>query len=222
MKRTFGLFLILLLTAGVALAEPAEGGKALTVKTFQFKFKDVDRAAAIVKPMLSSEGSVSMKPSERSLVVTDRTENVNAIAAVLGEFDAAPRSLKLSIRLAVASRTETAGRVPDELRDVAPKLAMLSYNSIESLGEAEIQSHEGDNAAVELANGYRADFRMGEYNPASNSISVTDFKLSRLQDSQLKDLYKTTLNLKIGQTLILPVTRQAGQKAVVVVLAARK
>ncbi len=221
MKKTLLLIVTVLLAAGVALAEPAEGGKGLSVRTFQFKFKGVDRAAAVIKPLLSAEGSLSMKPSERSLVVTDRAENLTAIATVLSEFDASPRPLKLSIRLAMASRTETAGRVPDGLRDVAPKLAMLRFNSVESLGEADIESREGDTGAVELANGYRADFRMGEYDPASKSISITDFKLARQQDSQLQDLYKATLNLKVGQTLILPVTRN-GQRAVVVVLAARK
>lgn len=221
MKRTFLLILIVLLTAGMALAEPADGGKNLSVRTFQFKYKDVDRAAAIIKPLLSAQGSISMQPSERSLVVTDRADNLAAIVSALSEFDTAPRPLKLSIRLVMASRTDTPARVPDELRDVAPKLAMLRYNTVESLGAAEIESREGDSGSVELANGFRAEFRMGEYDPASKSVTVTDFKLSRVQDSQVKDLYKTTLNLKVGQTLILAATRQ-GQRAVVVVLAARK
>jgi Bacterial type II/III secretion system short domain len=221
MKRIFLPILIVLLTAGMVLAEPAEGGKGLSVRTFQFKYKDVDRAAAIIKPLLSAQGSISMQPSERSLVVTDRADNIAAIASALSEFDTAPRPLKLSIRLVMASRTETPARVPDELRDVAPKLAMLRYNSVESLGAADIESREGDSGSVELANGFRAEFRMGEYDPASKSVTVTDFKLSKVQDSQLKNLYKTTLNLKVGQTLILAATRQ-GQRAVVVVLAARK
>lgn len=221
MKRIFLLICIMLLTAGVALAEPAAGGKALSVRTFQFKYKDVDRAAAIIKPLLSAQGSLSMQPSERSLVITDRPENLSAIASALAEFDSAPRPLKLSIRLVMASRTETPSRVSGDLIDVATKLAMLRYNSVESLGQADIESREGDTGAVELANGYRAEFRLGDYDPASKTVTISEFKLSKQQDSQLKELYKTTLNLKVGQTLILAVTRQ-GQRAVVVVLAARK
>ncbi len=221
MKRIFLLICIAALTTGVALAEPADGGKALSVRTFQFKYKDVDRAAAIIKPLLSAQGSLSMQPSERSLVITDRPENLSAIASALEEFDSAPRPLKLSIRLVMASRTETPSRIADELSDVAPKLAMLRYNSVESLGQAAIESREGDAGAVELANGYRAEFRLGEYDPASKTISIPDFKLSKQQDSQVKELYKASLNLKVGQTLILAATRQ-GQRAVVVVLSARK
>lgn len=221
MKRIFLLICIAALTTGVALAEPADGGKALSVRTFQFKYKDVDRAAAIIKPLLSAQGSLSMQPSERSLVITDRPENLSAIASALEEFDSAPRPLKLSIRLVMASRTETPSRIADELSDVAPKLAMLRYNSVESLGQAAIESREGDAGAVELANGYRAEFRLGEYDPASKTISISDFKLSKQQDSQVKELYKASLNLKVGQTLILAATRQ-GQRAVVVVLSARK
>lgn len=221
MKRIFLLICIAALTTGVALAEPADGGKALSVRTFQFKYKDVDRAAAIIKPLLSAQGSLSMQPSERSLVITDRPENLSAIASALAEFDSAPRPLKLTIRLVMASRTETPSRIADELSDVAPKLAMLRYNSVESLGQAAIESREGDAGAVELANGYRAEFRLGEYDPASKTISIPDFKLSKQQDSQVKELYKASLNLKVGQTLILAATRQ-GQRAVVVVLSARK
>lgn len=221
MKRIFLLICIAALTTGVALAEPADGGKALSVRTFQFKYKDVDRAAAIIKPLLSAQGSLSMQPSERSLVITDRPENLSAIASALEEFDSAPRPLKLTIRLVMASRTETPSRIADELSDVAPKLAMLRYNSVESLGQAAIESREGDAGAVELANGYRAEFRLGEYDPASKTISIPDFKLSKQQDSQVKELYKASLNLKVGQTLILAATRQ-GQRAVVVVLSARK
>ncbi len=225
MKRVFFLFFLALLTCGVALAEPvAEGAKALPARTFQVKYKAVDRAAALIKPLLSAEGSVSMQASTNALTVTDRPANLSAIAAALSEFDAVPRQLKLSIRLVMAGHG-AAARTPEEVRDVAPKLAMIGFSSAESLGQVEIEGREGESAAVEMANGYRADFRFGEYDPTSKTVSVNDLRLSRLDPADkgqpAKDLYKTTLNLKIGQTYIFATTKK-GEKALVIVLAARK
>jgi Bacterial type II/III secretion system short domain len=221
MKRIFLPILIVLLTAGIALAEPAEGGKALSVKTFQFKYKDADRAAAVIKPLLSSEGSMSIQPSANSLVVTDRPQNLASVSAALAEFDVPARPLKLTVRLLLASRASETAKVPDELRDVATKLAMLRFTSVESLGGADLDSRENELGAVEFANGYRAEFRLGDYDPASKSVSVTDFRISRKEKDQTRSLYTASWNLKIGQTLIVPVTKD-GQRAIVVVLVVRK
>lgn len=225
MKRVFLLLLVAVLTSGAALAEPAaEGAKTLPARTFQVKYKPVDRAAALIKPLLSAEGSVSMQASTSALIVTDRTANLSAIAAALSEFDTAPRQLKLSIRLVMAGKAAGA-RTPEEVRDLAPKLAMIGFNSVESLGQAEIEGREGEPAAIEMANGYRADFHFGDYDPTSKTVSVNDLKLSRLDPADktqpAKDLYKTTLNLKVGQTYIFATTKK-GEKALVIVLAARK
>ncbi len=224
MKRLLLLMLLATLTTGVAVAEPAaEAAKALPARTFQVKYKAIDRAAAVIKPLLSPEGSVSMQPSSNALTVTDLPANLAAVAAALGEFDTAPRPLKLSIRLVMAGHG--AARVPEEVRDLAPKLAMIGFTAAESLGQVEIEGHEGESAAVEMANGYRADFKFGDYDPASKTISVNDLKVSRLdpakKDQPPKDLYKTTLNLKVGQTYIF-VTTKKGENALVIVLAARK
>ena len=79
--------------------------------------------------------------------------------------------------------------------------------------------------AIEMATGYRADFHFGDYDPTSKTVSVNDLKLSRLDPADktqpAKDLYKTTLNLKVGQTYIFATTKK-GEKALVIVLAARK
>src|SRR5437762_846987 len=75
MKRVLMMFLVLLFTTGVVRAEPTEGAKSVSVRTFQFKFKDADRAAAMIKPLLSIDGSMSIQPSANSLVVTDHPDN---------------------------------------------------------------------------------------------------------------------------------------------------
>jgi len=219
MKQLVTALFVCLLATGIAVADPvAQGGRALVVRTFQFKYKEADRAAAIIKPLISTEGSMSIQPAANALVVTDRAENIKAVASALADFDTPPRLLKLSVRLVAASRGEGGGAVAADLRELAGKLAVLGYNRIEDLGTANIEGHEGEPASVDLPTGYREDFRFGEIDPSSDSVKVNDFKVSRLQKDELVQLYKASLNLRIGQTLIFGVTKTQGQRALFLVV----
>jgi len=226
LNRVMFLMVALLVAASAMQAEPPapEAAKALTVRTFTFRYKDADKAAGVIKPLLSAEGTMSIQPGTKSLVVTDRAENFKALAKAIADFDVPPQSFRLSVRLVSAARM--AGDVPkpaDELRDVAPKLAMLRYNSLESAGQAEFEGKEGDPGILEMASGFRADFKFGEYDLASDSIKVSDFHLSRLQKDQLTSLLKTSLNLRLGQTYIVGATRAPeSQRALMIVLVAHR
>ncbi len=225
MKRVWIVITALLMLSGAAFADDAAAGaKSLTVHAFTFKYKDADKAAAMIKSLLSSEGSMSIQPSTNALVVTDRAENLKTITKALAEFDVAPQAFRLTVRLVGASRVEgTAPKVTDGLRDIAPKLAMLRFNALEDLGAADVAGREGDPGIVTLPTGYRADFKFGEYDPASDSLKVSDFHLSKLQNDQLTSLLKTTLNLRIGQTYIVGATKAPqSQRALMIILVARK
>ena len=64
---------------------------------------------------------------------------------------------------------------------------------------------------------------IGEFDPASDSIKVTDFRLSKLQGDQVTSLLKTTLNLRLGQTYIVGATKTPqSQRALMIVLIARR
>jgi len=223
MKRVLLILLTFLFVTGVAFAEPADGAKAaLSVRTFQFKYKTADRAAGIIKSLLSVDGSMSISPTANSLVVTDHANNIKAVSAAISEYDAAPRGVKLSVRLIAASHADVTPKTVEELKDISKSFFMMGYNSLESLGSANVESHEGENGTINLADGYRADFKFGEYDPASDSVELTDFRISRLQNEQLSEIYKTTLNLKIGQTVVLGVKRPKGQRALSVAFVARR
>jgi hypothetical protein len=204
------------------MAEPNDAPKSVTVRTFQFKYKDADHAASMIKALLSSDGSFSIQPSANSLVVTDHPENLKAVAAAIADYDTGPRAIKLSIRVVAASRAEAASKLSDDLKDLSKSFSLLGYNAVDPIGTANVDSHEGEPGSVEFSDGYRAEFKFGEYDPASDSIKLSDFKLLRLQNDQLVQVYKTTLNLKNGQTFVLSVKRPAGQRALVIAFAAKR
>jgi hypothetical protein len=86
---------------------------------------------------------------------------------------------------------------------------------------------EGDPVIVELGPEFRANFKFGEYDPASDSIRVTDFELGKIQGEkdaqQLQSLLKTTLNLKVGQTNVIGASRvPQSNRALMLILIARR
>jgi len=223
MKRISMILMALLLVSATAFADAADVGKSLTVRTFQFKHKQADKAAAAIKGLMSAEGSMSIQPAANSLVVTDAPENMKKIAQALAQFDTAAQALKLTIRLVSAGRAAAeAARSDASLSDVASKLALLRYNVLESVGAADVSGREGEAGLVDLGT-YRADFHFGDYDPASNSVKLADFRLSRLEGDQLSPILKTTLNLTIGQTVIIGATKQAqSQRALMSVVTAQR
>jgi hypothetical protein len=224
MKRILIVCAALLMLSGIAIADDAtDSARSLTVRTFTFKYKEPDKAAALIKSLVSADGSISIQPSTNALVITDRPENLKAIAKALGDFDAPPQSFRLSVRLIAASRVDAPPKISDDLKEIAPKLAMMRFNAFENLGDADFAGKEGDPGILDLPTGYRADFKLGEYDPASDSIKVSDFHLSKLQKEQLSSLLKTTLNLRIGQTYIVGATKAPqSQRALMIVLVARR
>src|ERR1041385_7174238 len=187
LNRIFVLVAALLVAAAAAQAEPpaaADAAKALTVHTFTFKYKDADKAAAVVKPLMSTEGTISIQPGTKSVVVTDRAANLKAVAKALADFDVPPQTFHLSVRLVSAARAEES-KVPNELKDVAPKLALMRYNALDSEGQAEFEGKEGDPGLVAMTTGYSREFKFGEYDAASDSIKVNELKLARLQKDQI-------------------------------------
>src|ERR1700682_1275538 len=86
LERNTMILIAVLFSAGSLVAEPAQE-KALSVRSFSFKSKEADKAAAAIKLLLSPDGSMSIQPATNSLVVTDRPEKLKAIAKALGDFD---------------------------------------------------------------------------------------------------------------------------------------
>jgi hypothetical protein len=222
-RRLFVALMALVFVTGAAFADAADAGKALSVRTFQFKFKEADKAAAVIKPLVSADGSMSIQPSSNALVVTDHPDNLKAIAAALLQYDAPARNVRLNVRLVGAGRVAvpSSAEPPVELKDIATELSLLRFNSFERLGEAELQGKEGEPGLVDMG-AYRAEFKFGEYDPASDTIKLNDFRLSRLQNDQLVQLYKASLNLKLGRTVIVGATKPQGQRALLVVVVARR
>lgn len=216
-RLLFALLSLLLATAVFAADE-----KKMTARSFEFNHKAAERAAAAIKGYMSPEGSLSIQPSTNRLVVTDYPENIRKITAAIEKFDVPARAFRVSVKLVVAGRGGEA-KVPADLKEVAQKLSgVLRFNTFEKVGEIDTVGKEGAPLLTEIAPGYRADFTIGEYDAASDTIRIDDFKLSKVgDDSAVVPLLTTALNLKLDQTVVLGASRgpQSGKVLMLVLLA---
>ena len=122
MKRFVLSVVIVALAAFGAAADQA--GDKVVVQTYKFKFKTADRAANLIKPLLGSEGSVSIQPGSNTLVVSDQGANVENISKAIADYDVPSRTFKLEIKLVAAGRVNgTPPAVPADLKDVSTKLS---------------------------------------------------------------------------------------------------
>lgn len=228
MKRAILITLILLVAAFAGAAQEADG--KVVVQTFKFKFKTAERAANVISSLVSAEGSVSIQPGNNVLVVTDRAENMESIASAIDRYDVPSREFKLEIRLVAAGRVQgKAPEVPDDLKEIAGKLSgVLRFNSFEKIGALELKGREGDAVSSDL-DGYHAEFVVGEFDPVSETVQLADFTLSRYETAQSaekktrSDVLETTLNLKVGQTVVLGASRLPdSNRALMLIVIARQ
>lgn len=228
MKRIVLIVLIVALAAVGVAAQQADG--KVVVQTYKFKFKTADRAAQVIRPLIGSEGSVSIQPGSNTLVISDRAQNVEKISKAIAEYDVPSRTFKLEIKLVAAGRvTGTPPAVPEDLRDVSTKLSgVLRFNSFEKVGELAVTGSEGDSVKRDVDGLYQADFTIGEYDPVTGSVQLSDFRLGRYQQAaagrkELSDLLKTTLNLKVGQTVVLGASKlPESNRALLLIVVARQ
>ncbi|HVT04801.1 MAG TPA: secretin N-terminal domain-containing protein [Thermoanaerobaculia bacterium] len=233
MKRIVLVLALLIVSVNSHAAEPVAAPTAkpsLAQKVFHFQHKAADTAASMIKPLMSSDGSVAIQPTANTLVVTDYADNLRSISDAIAKFDTDAQRFHLELKLVAASRvTGTPPVTPDDLKEIAGKLSgVLRFNAFEKVGDLSIDGRESDPVTTELKSAdskqvYRAEFKFGEYDPVSDSIRVNDFKLGRLQGQEITSLLKTSLNLKVGQTVVLGAAKLPdSQKALMMIIVARR
>lgn len=211
MKKTLTLLCLLAFWAPLVHADAAE--ESVAAQSFQLQFRDASRAAVIIKPLITARGSVSIQPSSNTLVVTDEPDQLRQVARVLGEYDAPPKRFSIDLKIVAASQVQQPAPVPPDLREISSKLGgVLRFNQFDKVGEIVTSGREGAPVLIEIDGGYRAEFRMGEFDPLSRSVRLEEFRLSRVPQGggEVQQLLKTSINLRLDQTIALGAARQPG------------
>jgi hypothetical protein len=215
---------IVLVTVLLAIVVAPAGADELIARSFELKHKDAGKVVEMLQSLMSRDGSYSIHPSRNSIVITDNRETLGRIAELIDQLDRSPRQYTLRLTLVSASRSANPPPVSEDLREISRKMAgVLRFNTFTRLGAVAARGREGDTLSMAV-DGHQASFSFGDFDPLSQSLRIEEFRLDRPESgSDGGPLLRTSLNLRVGQTVVLGASRQAESgKALMIVLLAEE
>ncbi len=174
-----------LAVAGSASAASSSEPGPVLARSYEIRFRPLADAADLVSTVLSPDGSVTLRPKLRMLVVQDHAQVLDRVGSLLQSFDLPPRSVEvtLGLFLGVDRREAEAGReaAPSPSRDVRGVTESLSdftrWTSYESLGSRSVVGAEGSRVVSDLGDDYRVEFDLEGADPANKVIRFRNVSL---------------------------------------------
>jgi hypothetical protein len=186
----------------------APGGGELSAQAFVVHHRELADAAEIVEPILSTDGSLTLKPRLRTLVVQDRPDVLARVATLLGSFDLPPRNIEVVLSLFLGTAQGRAGQVPGaaglsrEVRGVLDAIGdFTKWTAYEPLGSRAVTAIEGGAPVVaELSDDYRVVFTVDAILAEQREVTFERFSLQRRRiDAEgretIQDLYTAGMSL---------------------------
>ncbi len=203
------------------VAKPGETA-ALRLMVFSLQRKRVFDALAVVRPLLSEQGSVELDPAHNTISVRDNLSALSRVATAIREFDRESRPVRIDVQL-IRAETAKISPVPFDV-GIAPDLLgrlrqLMRFETFTLLAHSQIASREGEEVVYEMAQGYRLNFELGSI-AAGKGIRLAGFRMVRVLPGEPEnELVRTVVHLGLDQPLILGLTRdEAADRALLLVL----
>jgi len=208
------------LSAGALAAEPEDDAERITARSFEVRYRPLSDAVDLVSTVLSNDGSVSLQPRLRRLVVQDRPEVLARVGDLLDSFDLPPRTVEVTVSLFMGSdrRGEEAGRqtmppeISRELRGVRETLGDFTrWTAFDPLGGRSITCVEGASVTTNLSDDYRVTFEIDAVEDGvDDRVSFRSFDLMRVirtaeGTERTELLYRTRIVVPAGRDLLVGV-----------------
>jgi len=171
----------LLLLAGFAGARAGDDDDPVLARAFTVHYRSLTDAAELVDELLSAEGSLTLKPRLRTLIVEDHRSVLDRVAALLESFDLPPRHVEVTLSLFLGRREEEPGGVPDgrapelsrEVRGMLESLGdFTKWTAYEPLGSRSITGIEGDEVVANVAGDYRVAFTVASVHESQGATRI--------------------------------------------------
>ena len=215
---SFGLSASLLLAGAAPAAGPSAASSAadaVSPRAYQVRFKSLTDAAELVSALLTPQGTVTLQPRIKTLVVQDRAEVLDRVATLLASFDLPPRNVEvtLSLFLGTDRREQEAGRsIPPEglsrdVRGIAETLGdFTKWNAYSPLGKGSVTGAEGEKITVNLSEEYRVSYEIETVQDAN--VKLKNFALYRVArgndgTESVQTVYTASVVLPVGRSLML-------------------
>lgn len=213
------------LAALAAVRGQSSPPSALLARAFVVHHRELADAADIVQPVLSSEGSVKIQPRLRTLVVEDRNDVLDRVAALLESFDLPPRNVEVTLSLFLGTAQGRAGQAPGaagfsrEVRGVLETLGdFTKWTSYEPLGSRAVTAIEGGAPVVaDLSDDYRVVFTVDAIQVAQRAVTFKRFSLQRRRidadgRETMQDLYTAGMVLPLERLQTVGAASDPGSK----------
>ena len=219
------LALVALLASCPAPAGPAGPGEdPVLARAYQVHYRPLADAADLVSPLLSSDGTVTLRPRLGILVVEDRISVLDRVGALLASFDLPPRNVEITLslflgtdRLSGARRRGSPGAgFSKEVRGVIETLGdVTKWIDYEPLGSRSVTGVEGDRVTAGLSDEYRVILDVEWIHEAKGTVRFKRVSLQRLLPTaegalRVEDLYTAGMVLSEGRLHVVGAAREPG------------
>ena len=214
--------LILLVTLLVAAAPAAADDVA--VRVYVLKYKRVEEAALLVRPLLSEAASVTLAQKLNAMTVTARPEKLDQIGKILASFDKPPRGYDFAVKLVRARADVPSGSIASEIGGLGAKLKTLfQFNDYALIDSVVLRGVEGGSLRYQLGPEYLLSFAIHPGAPESHELLLSGLSLSRVYSKPgeatfLKPLYRTSVPITLSQTLVLGASRDEASKSALILI----
>jgi hypothetical protein len=217
----------ILLTAAALLvlcAVPLRAADDLSIKVFQLKYRRVEEAALLIRPLLSDAASVTLTQRLNAMTVTDREDGLKKIAKVLADFDVPPRGFTFAVKLVRARADVPAGSMGQEIGGLGTKLkSLFQFNDYALIDSTVLRGVEGRRVDCRLGDDYALSFSIG---PAASGddLLLSPFTLARVRVADqmgrvtLTPLYRAAMPITLNQTLVVGASREEQSKSALILI----
>ncbi|MBK6403984.1 MAG: hypothetical protein IPF66_02500 [Holophagales bacterium] len=224
------VFAALLLGSGASTAERTSSPEPDVVRVFTLRHRKAEEAFLVVRPLLTTRGSLVLQPALNALTVRDAGRAVDLAARAVEAFDVPPRAFAISVALfrATTAPPQRAAPTPvtEQIRAVGARLKRLfSFTDYTALDEVVLQGLEGEQVSWNLGGSHRIDFLL-EAGNGDDVVRLRNLVLARVRRDErgsetVRDVARTSINLKLREPFVLGVGREeAGSAALFLVLSA--
>ena len=195
--------------------------RELTARAFEIEHRSLNDAADLVGELLSADGSLTLKPRLKTLLVEDRPEILERVDALIASFDIPPRQVDVTLSLFLGSREgeEDPERpaperdYPREVRGIIDTLSDVTrWTSYEPLGSRSIRGVEGEEVTADVSGDYRVSFTVGDVDETRDKIKFDRFSLLRVirdpgHAERLEEKYRAAIVVDTGRLTLLVAAR---------------
>ena len=162
----------------------------IEARTFRVYYKALADASDVVSPLLSDDGSLTMRKRLNTLVVQDRVSVLERVASLLERFDLPPRNVEVTLTLFLGmvrqedeeGEASSSNVMTREIRGIVETLKdFTKFHDYEPLGSRSINGLEGASVTADLTSDYRVVFTVDAVDERRGLVKFERVVLQRLE-----------------------------------------